>query len=482
MGGKTVCMRQLSPLDARLLDAETPATAGHVGALVLVDPPSYDGTWGLDVVRAVLEPRLHLVPTLRRRLLTAPLGLGRPALVDDPHFDLELHLGEVTVPTPGTAHQLAERVARLHSRPLDRGRPLWELVVITGLEGGGAAVYARTHHVALADAGGADVLDLLLEPDAEPREVGEEPTAFRPPPLPSVLDLAGREIVGLALNPAEALRVAPRVAAHVEELPGVASIPGVRQAAGVAGMALRFVAGVARPGPRDLVVPYTRLSGAVTAHRRFAHGSLSLTDVSRVADHAAATVEEVVLALTATVLRRWLLDRDALPSAPLVAAVPTPPSGDGSRAVALVALPTQVRGAAERLDAVRQAVRDASEHLQPVATAPAPDPSTPAVTGRLGLGADAVLRQAAAGAAGNLVVEHVVGPQQPLHLAGARVHGLHPVGAVTDTTGGLSVGVVSYDGRLHLGLVACREMVPDVERLIVYLGEALEELLDLVRP
>ena len=127
-------MRQLTSLDAQFLNVESPTTTGHVGSLVLVDPSTApDGRWGLETVRAVLEPRLHLAPPLRQRLVEVPLGLGRPYWVVDPHFDIEFHLREIALPAPGTREQLAEQIARIHARPLDRRRPLWEGYVITGL-------------------------------------------------------------------------------------------------------------------------------------------------------------------------------------------------------------------------------------------------------------------------------------------------------------------------------------------------------------
>ena len=141
-------MRQLTALDAQFLNVETPTTVGHVGSLILLDPGTApDGTWDLESVRAVFEPRLHLAAPLRQRLVEVPLGLGRPYWVDDPHFDLEFHLRELALPAPGTHAQLGEQVARIHARPLDRTRPLWEAYVITGVEGGRSAFVSYRNRV-----------------------------------------------------------------------------------------------------------------------------------------------------------------------------------------------------------------------------------------------------------------------------------------------------------------------------------------------
>ena len=168
-------MRQLTSLDAQFLNVETPTTTGHVGSLVVLDPSTAPGgVWNLESVRAVLEPRLHLAAPFRERLVELPLGLGRPYWTDDPHFDIEFHLRELALPGPGTDAQLGEQVARIHSRPLDRTRPLWEAYVITGLEGGRTAFYTKVHHSAIDGVSGAEILETLMDLTPEPREVEPE--------------------------------------------------------------------------------------------------------------------------------------------------------------------------------------------------------------------------------------------------------------------------------------------------------------------
>ena len=146
-------MRQLSPLDAQFLMIESPTTVGHVGSLIVLDPSTTPGEgWNLDTVREVIEARLHLSPIFRQRLVQVPLGLTRPYWVDDPHFDIEFHLRELQYSAPGSDQQLGEQVARIHARPLDRLRPLWELYVISGLADGRAA--RRVEGAGPADPGG----------------------------------------------------------------------------------------------------------------------------------------------------------------------------------------------------------------------------------------------------------------------------------------------------------------------------------------
>lgn len=126
-------MQQLTGLDASFLALETATTTGHVGGLCVLDPGGAPRPLTLARLTEMLAERIPLVPVLRRKLLQVPLGLDQPYWIDDADFDLEYHVREVALPRPGSDAQLTEQVARLHARPLDRSRPLWEIYLITGL-------------------------------------------------------------------------------------------------------------------------------------------------------------------------------------------------------------------------------------------------------------------------------------------------------------------------------------------------------------
>jgi diacylglycerol O-acyltransferase len=228
-------MRQLSPLDTQFLMIESPTTLGHVGSLVMVDPSTADGdTWTVDTVRGLIESRLHLVPIFRQRLAEVPFGLTRPYWVDDPYFDLEFHIRELAIPQPGSSAQLGEQVARLHARALDRQRPLWELYVITGLEGGRAAVYSKVHHAAIDGVSGAELLSTLLDIRPEPRRVEPEAERFDPRPLPSTRDLLGRGLASMLSDQVQIARTVPPALRHLDQLPGAGShglVRGISDAA-----------------------------------------------------------------------------------------------------------------------------------------------------------------------------------------------------------------------------------------------------------
>src|SRR5437660_8020608 len=190
-------MRQLTSLDAQFLAIETPRAFGHVGGLAIYDPGSAPG--GELTLRDVchqISERIHLLPPFTQRLVTIPLGLDLPYWIEDPDFDIDFHVREIGLPPPGDHQQLAEQVARIMARPLDRSRPLWELYLIRGLEGGRDAILSKFHHSAIDGVSGNEVLGVLLDRGPEGREVPPPERKRAPQPAPSDLKLLGRALLG----------------------------------------------------------------------------------------------------------------------------------------------------------------------------------------------------------------------------------------------------------------------------------------------
>ena len=483
-------MRQLSALDAQFLHVESATTFGHVGAMLVLDPSTAPGgEISLDDVRDLLEARLHLAGVLRQRLVEVPLGLGRPYWIDDPDFDIEFHLRELTLPRPGDDEQLAEQVARIHARPLDRTRPMWEMYLIHGISAGRSAVYSKVHHAAIDGISGAEILEIVLDITPVPRQVEPPDQPWQPPRTPNRLELLERGLQSLVREPKEAVRSLPRALPHLIDLPGAANVPGAQAISELTAALVQRAASPAdgEPARRTLSAPRTPLNGPITAHRRFAFGSLPLEDVKRVKNALAITVNDVVMALCTSVLRRWLLDHDALPTVPIVVAVPVsirseePEVEQGNQlSVMFAQLPTHIADPTERLRLVQDAMREAKQQFDGVPATILQDLSAAIPTALSGLAARAFFRTVTIpGPPVNLFVSNVPGPQLPLYVAGAQVLGVYPVSAVSDLTGGLNITLFSYNGALDFGLIACRELVPDVWNLIGYLRDALEELMEL---
>ena len=164
---------------------------------------------------------MHLVPPFRRRLVEVPFGLDQPYWIEDPDFDIEFHVRELALPAPGDDRQLAVQAARLHARPLDRRRPLWETYLIHGLQGGRQALYMKVHHAAIDGVSGNDLLAALMDTSPEPRDTGE-PDSWRPETQPGAAELLVRSAASLATNPVRAVRVSADI---VRSLPALVASP-----------------------------------------------------------------------------------------------------------------------------------------------------------------------------------------------------------------------------------------------------------------
>ncbi len=485
-------MQQLSSLDAQFLNVESSTTVGHVGSLILLDPAEAPGgELTLDRLRGVLEPRLHLVAPMRQRLVRVPLGLGLPYWVDDPDFDIEFHLREIGLPGPGDQAQLSEQVARIHARPLDRTRPLWEMYLIHNVSEGRQALYTKVHHAAIDGVSGAEILATIMDATVEPRDEEPPDEFFAPGPLPGPGSLITRGLAAMATQPFEVIRTLPKALPHLADLPGAGFVPGAQVVSDVADSVLKLATSGAQGrqvGRRTISTPPTPLNGSITAHRRFAYGSLPLEEIKAVKNAFAMTVNDVVMALCTSALRSWLLDHDGLPDVPIVVAVPVSIRTDdqsGSNgnqvSVMLAEMPTHVADVEERLTGVQLGMADAKEQFEAVPASILQDMSSVIPTALSGLAARAIFSMVTVGAFPfNLFISNVPGPQLPLYVGGARVLGIYPASAITDLTGALNITLFSYDGALDFGLIACRELVPDVWNLIGYLRAALDELLALV--
>jgi len=316
-------VRQLTSIDAQFLAVEDGRNHAHVSSLAVYDPSTAPGgELTLAALRALIRERLHLTPPFRWRLVEVPLGLDYPYWIDDPDFDLEFHVRELALPAPGDERQLSEQVARIHARPLDRARPLWELYLIHGLDRGRVALLTKVHHAAVDGLSGAEIIGALLDPSPEGREIPHPPEDQPGEQPPSQLELLGRGLAGLPRQPLRALGSVPRALPNLDQVPTVRSLPGVRRIGGVATRlaGLRGDGGVLeRP---DLRAPRVSVNGRITPHRRFAFGSLSLDEVKAIKNELGFTVNDVVVAICAGALRRRLAARGELPAEPLLAMIP----------------------------------------------------------------------------------------------------------------------------------------------------------------
>lgn len=478
-------MRQLTGLDAQFLALETPRQAGHVGALAILDPSTRpSGRLELADVHNLIAERLPLLPPFRWRLKPVPLGLDYPYWIDDPDFDLEYHVRELALAPPATDEKLAEQVARIFSRPLDRARPLWEAYVIHGLRDGRVGLLTKIHHSAIDGLSGAEIMGVLLDLSPEGRE--PQPAApARPDREPGELEMLTRGVLGAPRYLQRVLQGLPSTLPNLEHTPMFADIPGATTLGRVSG---RLIRTVRRRQSRVLErtnqpPPRTSFNGRVSPHRRFAFGQLSLDDVKAIKNQYACTVNDVIVSICAGAVRRWLIDHRELPDRPLIAQVPVSVRSDEQRGsygnrIGMMSVPLWVNEAdpVRRLHLTNGALSVAKDRHRALPAQLLQDatqfipPAVFARAARVTFSLAATRRPI-----WNLVVSNVPGPQFPLYLAGAQLEANYPVSVITDGMG-LNITVMSYHGHLDFGIVADRDQMPDVWKLIDWLEDALDEL------
>lgn len=480
-------MRQLTSLDAQFLALESARQSGHVAGLAILDPSTAPGG-AIDALdlQALIAERLPLLPPLRWRLAEVPLGLDYPYWVDDADFDLEFHVRETGLAPPGSDAQLADQVARIAARPLDRTRPLWELYLIHGLASGHVAMLTKIHHAVVDGVSGAEIMGLLLDLQPTGRELPPAPAERLDPP-PSDLGLLARGLAGMPRYPLRVLQAIPSAVPNAEEVPALFNaIPGAATVGRLANRAQRAVRG-AEPAPEapKLAAPRTTFNGRISAHRRFTFGQLSLDEVKAVKNAHGATVNDVVVALCAGAVRRWLLAHEELPDGPLVAQIPVSVRtaeqiGTFGNRIMLMSAPlfTDEADPVQRLLRTHDALSDMKERHKALPAELLQDANhfiPPAVFSRAARLTFSLSTSGAGRPAWNLVISNVPGPQFPLYCAGARLTAQYPVSVITDGMG-LNITVMSYCGSLDFGIVADRDQMPDVADLIGWLGDELAEL------
>jgi diacylglycerol O-acyltransferase len=463
---------RLRERDLAFLVDETPTTPRHNATVEIFDPE--DSGFDYDRLVALISDRIAFVPRYRQRLQQVPGRVANPVWVDDEAFDIGYHVRRSALPRPGSADQLRELVSRIVSRPLDRGRPLWEVYFVEGLADGQVALLYKTHQ-ALVD--GVDTVDLgqvLLDRDDEPKVTGEQDwtdewTARRRPSSASLLVSAIKDTVTEPGTAADSIRGSLDAT--------------LRNAEAVVSRAARVANALTGRRPER----ETPLSGRLSQQRRVVTVTTELADYRRIRDDHGGTVNDAVLATVAGGLRTWLMTRSESMSGlrKVHAVVPMSVIDRKLEATSLgtqvaphfVDLPVGEASPVVRLHQVSYSFQSHKETGRAVAAnrlagiagfAPA---TFHAIGSRV---AAAELRRGF-----QIAITNVPGPQSPLYAAGARMVGTYPVPPLLPGHT-LAIGITSYDGKVFYGITADRDLVPDADVLGQCLREALDELLDTV--
>jgi WS/DGAT/MGAT family acyltransferase len=448
-------MEQLSGMDASFLYFEQPNAPMHIGSFAIYDQSSAPG--GAVTFKGILanvERRLHLARCFRQKVVHVPIDFDHPYWVEDADFDLEFHIRHIALPKPGDWRQLCIQVARLHARPLDLSKPLWEMYIIEGLDNvegaqpGSFAVMTKIHHAAIDGVSGAEMMTAIhdLEPDAIPEPPGKP---WVPERDPSTLELALRTTANNIRQPFRFMRVMRR------------TLPSIT----------RVMRGNEDELEAPEEVPRTRFNGTVSPHRVVEGRTFSLHDIRDIRKRVpGATVNDVVLTICSGAMRRYLDHHKELPRESLVAMAPISVRTEdelataGNRVSAMsVTLYSNIDDPIERLQQVHEGTQRSKATAEALGARTMVD-ITQVMPGSLsGLAARLYSRLGLANRVRpflNTVITNVPGPQIPLYFTGARMVALHGMGPVMDGMG-LIHPVFSCSGRISIAATACRDMMPD---------------------
>jgi len=463
-------MQKLSGLDAAFWYLETPRTPMHVGGLYLFDGTGRARAFDFQALRAHLGGRLHAAPTLRQRLITPPLKLDHPYWAADTRFNLDAHLRHTRLSRPGDWPALIQVAERIFEQALDPARPLWEITFVEGLDAipelaaDSFALIIKVHHAAVDGVSGDAMVWALLDAAPESEPPPESPP-WQPPALPGRTALWTNTLTQALRGPATALQVAGDLAQ------------------GVARTLWERVTQHTPLPPLPLSAPSVPFNGTVTARRAFRGWLLSLKRVKAIKNAVAgATVNDVVLAICAGGLRRYLDSTGELPSESLIAAVPISIRAPaqlremGNRVSAmLVALATEEHAPLVRLRRICDNTAHAKVYssLLPAERLAELLPAT--MTSTLAEWYCRLQVPQRLGPIFNLFITNVPGPRESLYLGGARLQSHLGMAPVYDGLGLIMV-ITSYCDKLVISVTTCPDCVPDLDAFMNYLNEALAEL------
>ena len=451
---------RLSGLDDSFLHLERGGAHMHVAGTSIFEGPKPE----YEEFRDHVASRLHLVPRFRQKLRFIPFGLARPVWEDDPHLNLDYHVRQTALPPPGTEEQLRVLAARIFSQALDRSKPLWELWLVDGLEGGHFAVVGKSHHCLVDGVSGVDINTVLFDTEREPAGTPAPASQWLPRPEPSDAEVIAEAVLDRVTNPRELAG-------------GIAGL--VRAPREIASRVRQGVSAVGEFAGSGLGAPSSPFNVAIGGHRRFAWVRGDLGQFKQIKDRLGGTVNDVVLAAVAGALGRYLRGRGhSTAGLTLRAMVPISVRTEdqrgalGNRVSAMMApLPVGIEDPVERLRAVNETMGDLKSSRQAVGAS--------LLTELAGFAPPTIVSQAARLQSRqrffNLVVTNVPGPQFPLYVLGRELLATFPMVPLAKNQA-MCVGIMSYNGQVNFGLIGDYDAMPELDRLGADLEAAVAEL------
>ena len=460
-------IQAISGMDATFLYAESSTNHMHVGSLAVIE-----GSLKFDTFRDTIHSRLHLIPKLRQRLMYVPLSIDYPYWVDDPHFDIDLHLTHIALPKPGGWKELRDTASKIFSEPLDHSRALWSFTFVEGLDtipqmpAGSVAIISKMHHVAIDGVAGAGLLSLLFDLTPDKKDI-PAPKPFNPKPLPNELSLIVKSTISFAEEPLKF----PRILANT--------------------LTATLKAGfLTRVQKKDLptapfTAPPTPINGIISARRKWNTAILSLDRVLALKNMMGTTMNDIMLAICAGALRRYLLEKGKLPKKPMVAMVPVSTrtsdntEGTGNQITPmLVQLATNIEDPIERLETIHENTSRGKTYQGAVGAKTLSNMAEAVPFGLANQAARLYSRFHVSemhNPVFNVTITNVPGPNIPLYINGHKLMSVMGMAPIIDGMG-LIITIFSYNGLVTISPTSDVNSMPDLDNFSRYLRESANEL------
>ena len=462
-------VQQISGSDAAFLYADSPTSPMHIATLTIVE-----GSLEYQDFKDIVASKLHLIPKFRKRLLNVPMNLDYPYWVDDPNFDIDLHVNRLKLPEPADWSTLRELTSSIFSSSLDLRRPLWSMSFIEGLDNvsqvpkGSVAIVSKVHHVMIDGSSGVGIMGILFDKNIDDQNKKiPKPKPYEPNPLPDELNLLLKSSVGFLKNPLK-----------IPKLLGETAFSFLKGN-------IKTQVGLKKTIKNSIFTPNTIFNKSVSPKRTWGTAILSFERINTLRKIMNVSINDVILSICAGAIRKYLQEKEKLPVQPLVANVPISIRVKGEKqemnnqiSNMLVRIATHIEDPIERLEYIQeQTGLGKSRHKAVGAKA-------------LSKMADAVPFGLANLAAGlyskynikefhrppfNVTITNVPGPQIPLYLRGHKILSIFGLTPVLDGFG-LIIAAFSYNGLVSLTTTSDAKTMPDAEVFARYLRESANEL------
>lgn len=453
-------LHSVSGLDATFLYGETPTSPMHVGSVCIVE-----GSLKFETFKKTIQSRIHMIPNLRKKLVSVPFGVDYPYWADDPNFNIELHIQHVALPQPGSWKELRALASSVFSEPLDRTRPLWSYTFVEGLNNipqvppGSVALINKMHHVAIDGMAGANMLGILFDLGPNDNDI-PPPKPFKPKALPNEATLIYKSALSFTKDP---FRL-PKIFADTVKA--------------------TLKTGVVTRGKRSdlptapFTAPQTPLNGIISAQRLWNAAILDFDRVKALKNIMGTTLNDVILAICAGALRRYLIDMDKLPLKPLVAMVPisvreksdTEAHGNQISAM-LVQLPTNIEDPIERLETIHENTMRGKTYQGALGAKTLSNLAEAVPFGIANQAAKLYSRYHIAklhAPVMNLTITNVPGPNQALYIQNHKLLSIMGMAPIIDGMG-LIITIFSYNGLITISPTTDANSMPDVDLFTRYI-------------